>query len=145
MVVRIAMAAACSLAVACLAPGVAAAEEKITISKRDCARLLRHQPRPDVAYQPGMDHKGRKVAPADLPGSGGAALPNLVPEVIEIPLSVMPMSGKAYATHGLGDSQMSLGSVKYDMGRNSFTLNGQPLGDRDQQALADACAKRGVK
>lgn len=122
-----------------------ARDGKVAISKSDCARLARHNPRPDVAYQPGTDHKGRKVAPADMPGSGAAAMPNLVPEMLEIPLSVKVMSGAGYASRGLGDSQTSLGSVKYDIAKGTFTLNGEPLGGADQQELAEKCRGAGVR
>lgn len=118
---------------------------RITITKQDCIRLLRHTPRPDVAYQPGRDHQGREVAPADLPGSGGAAMPNLVPDVLELPLTVKPMSGKGYATHGLGDSQATLGTVVYDIAKGTFTLNGQPLGVDAQQDLRVKCRGAGLR
>lgn len=122
-----------------------AAPVRITITKLDCSRLVRHLPAPDVAYKPGVDVHGKAVAPADLPGSGANAVPNLIPEVLEIPLNVKPMQGKAYATNGLDDTNMSLGTVRYNLATGNFTINGQPLGDPEQQALAEACAKRGVR
>lgn len=134
-----------SLTLAGLAMPAQAQDGKVTIAKNDCARLTRHNPRPDVAYQPGADHKGRKVAPADLPGSGAAAMPNLVPDVLEIPLSVKVMAGAGYASHGLDDSQTSLGSVKYDIAKGTFTLNGQPLGSAQQQELAEKCRAAGIR
>lgn len=118
---------------------------RIVITKQDCIRLLRHTPRPDVTYQPGTDHKGRKVAPADLPGSGAANMPDLVPDVLEIPLSAKVMSGAGYATHGLGDSQTTLGTVKYDLAKGTFTLNGQPLGGAEQEELAVKCRGAGLR
>lgn len=146
--IRIAFAASLAFvwfAPAALAQAVSSQPLRITITKTDCSRLVRHTPSADVAYQAGRDVKGRPVAGADLPGSGAAAMPNLVPDVLEIPLSIKPMSGAGYASHGLGDSQVGIGTVKYDMAKGTFTLNGQPMGDPDQQALAEACAKRGVK
>lgn len=118
---------------------------RIVITKLDCSRLIRHVPAPDVAYQPGVDAQGRAVAPADVPGSGADALPGLVPDVLEIPLTIKPMQGKGYATWGSGDSQANLGTVRYDMAKGTFTFNGQPIGSEDQQELARACAKRGVR
>lgn len=128
-----------------LAQAVASQPVRIVITKTDCGRLVRHVPSADVAYQPGMDAKGRPVAPADLPGSGAAGTPGLLPDVLEIPLSIKPMAGAGYDRYGLGDSQMGLGTVKYDMAKGTFTLNGKPLGDPEQHALAEACRKRGVK
>jgi hypothetical protein len=118
---------------------------RIVITKPDCSRLVRHVPDADVTYQPGIDARGRPVAPADVPGSGANALPGLVPEVLEIPLTIRPMEGKAYATHGTAQSEALLGTVRYDMGRDLFTFNGQPIGSELQQELARACAKRGVR
>lgn len=118
---------------------------RIVITKVDCSRLVRHIPAPDVIYQPGVDIHGRPVAPADVPGSGADALPGLVPDVLEIPLTIKPLAGKAYATHGTDDAEAVLGTVRYDIARDLFTFNGQPIGAEEQQDLARACAKRGVR
>lgn len=64
---------------------------RIVITKLDCSRLIRHVPAADVAYQPGVDARGRAVAPADMPGSGAGALPNLLPDVLEFPLTINPI------------------------------------------------------
>lgn len=64
---------------------------RIIITKLDCSRLVRHLPAADVAYQPGVDAKGRAVAPADLDGSGADALPNLLPDVLEFPITINPV------------------------------------------------------
>ncbi len=45
---------------------VPAAAELVVISRADCARVVAHEPAPDVAYRPGVDTRGRAVAPADL-------------------------------------------------------------------------------
>ena len=37
---------------------------KVRIAKKDCRRLVRHQPAADVAYQPGVDVRGNKVVGA---------------------------------------------------------------------------------
>jgi hypothetical protein len=125
-------------------PGIAQNNSKVSISKNDCSRLVRHTPSADVAYKPGVDVRGRKVAGADVEGRNDIGS-QLLPEVLEIPIQISPMAGKAYATNGLGDSQTTLGTVKYDMAKGTFTLNGKPLAGEDQQHLAEACAKRGAK
>lgn len=134
------------------APAAAVAQQemasqpiRIVITKVDCSRLIRHVPAPDVAYQPGVDAKGRAVAPADIPGSGAEAIPNLLPDVLEIPLTIKPMQGATYAKRGSGDSQATLGTVRYDMAKGTFTFNDQPLGSAEQQELARACQKQGVR
>lgn len=118
---------------------------RIVITKTDCSRLIRHVPAPDVAYQPGVDAKGRAVAPADVPGSGADAIPGLLPDVLEIPLTIKPMQGATYAKRGSGDSQATLGTVRYDMNKGTFTFNDRPLTSPEQQELARACQKRGVR
>lgn len=58
----------------------------VVISGRDCARLVtEHVPAPGVAYQPGTDSRGRKVAPADLNGGYSQIK---VPREIEFDVSV---------------------------------------------------------
>lgn len=118
---------------------------RIVITKTDCSRLIRHTPSADVAYKPGVDARGRAVAPADVPGSGAEAIPGLLPDVLEIPLSIKPMQGATYAKRGSGDSQATLGTVRYDMAKGTFTFNDQPLGSPEQEELARACQKQGVR
>ncbi|MEQ9575787.1 MAG: hypothetical protein RLN77_09425, partial [Rhodospirillales bacterium] len=60
--------------------GQAAAEPatpKARISTRDCRRVLRHQSSGDVAYKPGVDARGKAVAPADLSGGFQMVLPDV--------------------------------------------------------------------
>ncbi len=124
---------------------VASQPVRIVITKTDCSRLIRHVPAPDVAYQPGVDVQGRAVAPADVPGSGADAIPGLLPDVLEIPLTIKPMQGATYAKRGSGDSQATLGTVRYDMNKGTFTFNDRPLTSPEQEELARACQKRGVR
>lgn len=83
------IATAVALALAMAVPA-AAEQVQVTIAKRDCARLVRHSPSADVAYQPGVDAKGRKVAPADVPGSAGDI--KWLPDVLEFPVSINPVN-----------------------------------------------------
>lgn len=85
-------------ALCCLSAPTSAQQEiplsqpvRIVITKVDCSRLIRHTPSADVAYQPGVDAQGRAVAPADVAGSGAEALPNLVPDVLEFPITINPV------------------------------------------------------
>src|SRR5574338_1069074 len=63
----------------------AAARAEVAISRQDCERLVRHEPAPDVAYQPGVDVHGNPVVPADLGGGSQIELP----DVIYIPIEVL--------------------------------------------------------
>jgi hypothetical protein len=48
-------------------PGaLAAGKSTVRITKSDCVYLTEHRASADVAYQPGVDVWGRKVAPVDL-------------------------------------------------------------------------------
>ncbi len=100
--------ATCLLMVAATA---SAEEVRVTVTRQDCARLIRHTPSADVAYQPGVDVKGREVAPADLPGSGADL--KVLPEVLEFTIAVNPVGwgervtaqkAKAAAEKSLADS-----------------------------------------
>jgi hypothetical protein len=142
---KAAIAAILALPLPALAQQAISEPLRIVITKTDCSRLLRHTPSADVAYKPGEGAGGRKVVPADIPGSGAQAVPGLLPEVLEIPLNIKPFANAAWATRGLDDTQASLGNVRYDMAKGTFTINGQPLGGAEQEELAKACAKRGVR
>ena len=48
-----------------VSPPAVSAEAKVTISKRDCQRLVRHQTRADAAFKPGVDVRGNKVTGAN--------------------------------------------------------------------------------
>ncbi len=58
---------------------VAAEPPKVRITKKDCKRIIRHQPSADVAYKPGIDVRGNPVAAADV--GGGFTIP--IPDVFE--------------------------------------------------------------
>jgi hypothetical protein len=128
------MSAALAGLVLAAAADVRAASE-LTLSKKDCARIVRHAPSPDVAYKPGVDARGRKVAPADL---GGGSLIKLPKEItIDIGIDLEEKYGLGAGGKYTGTS--NIGKVKVKNGR--VTFNGQPLGNREQQAIAAACRK----
>jgi hypothetical protein len=70
-----------------------AAAETVTVSRNDCSRLIHHVPSANVAYQPGVDVKGKKVAPADLPGGGNDI--KLLPEVLQFNVNINPVDYQA--------------------------------------------------
>ena len=131
---------AAGFAISTVASPVTAAEPVIIISKNDCARLVTHQPSPDVTYKPGVDVNGRPVVPADLPGSAQIT----VPEDIAIDLTVdvqrrFGISGNS----AMFRSEVRVGTVivKPD---GSATFEGQPLTTPEQQALSVLCQKQGT-
>ncbi len=123
--------AACILMVTLAFPGAALAQIDLSV----CQYLPRHRPAPDVDYTPGVDGKGRAVAPADLPGSAGAAAPM---ERFDIPvtLSLARRMGLAVPSRGLpGDTEV--GTLTLDGDRLFF--NGQPVGGPGEAQLYALC------
>lgn len=128
------LAGLCLLAIG--VPWAAAAEPAIvTVSRADCLRLVEHAPAPDTAYRPGVDVRGRPVAPADL--GGGTTV--LSPEAIEIDIEVD--LGDRFgipANPDLFDADARIGMVRVAPdGRATF--NGQPLQDEAQFELTRRC------
>ncbi len=77
--------------VAVFAAFAATAQGTIVISEGDCARVVAHVPDADVAYQAGVDARGRAVAPADLDDGGRLDLDGSDVAVdIAIPLRAVP-------------------------------------------------------
>ena len=108
----------------------------VTISKADCDRLVKHQPAPDVAYQPGVDVHGRPVLPADVDGGIQIAPPETIR--IEIDVELFERFGIP-ANRDLFEAEAKLGEVTYRDGRAYF--NGQPLQDEAAAELSALCQK----
>ena len=60
------------------APGIAA-DSALQLSREDCARVVKHRPTLDTAYQPGVDSHGNPVVSADLEGEPVIVLPAVIP------------------------------------------------------------------
>lgn len=117
-------------------PVPALAQSDLTV----CRYLPRHRPTPDATYQPGVDVKGRPVAPADLPGSAGATA---APQRFEIPVTLefarrmgfrVPTGG---GMAGAVPGNMEVGRLVLDGDRLLF--NGQPLGGASEAELYALC------
>jgi hypothetical protein len=113
------------------------------VDPRLCQALTtRHRPAPDVEYIPGVDVRGRAVAPADLPGSAGANRQTL--ERFEIPVTLdfaqrMGFSGGRVGTSGKLPGNAEVGRLIIDGGR--VTFNGAQVGGGSEAALAAACGR----
>ena len=123
---------------ACAALGLAVpalAQEKVSVSKRDCERVMKKNASVSATYQGGVDVRGKKVKGADINPS------NLdLPKEITIDLG-MDIAGK----YGIGsgyDASPSVGTIKYDLGSGALTFNGKRLDNRDTTAITRACAKQ---
>lgn len=136
--------------IAMAAPGLAQAEP-LSITVKDCQRIVSHKPAPGVEYTPGVDVHGKSVAPADLGGGYGMALPESIDIQIGIDLAdrlalrdnrnkgkspeparpdaarkVMPFAGYA-----------PLGTLS--VRGNDLYWNDQRLQPQDEALLASAC------
>ncbi len=127
-----------SAAALLLTPGWAAAQTvTVTVTDADCAKIVNYVAPPDVAYQPGVDVYGRKVAPADLnpqPQIGTG------PIAIDITADLHKYGVPASSPLLLPGAR--LGQVTVDDNGRKVYFNGQPLGDSEEKAIADACRQR---
>lgn len=117
----------------CLFLPLAAQAETIKIEKGACDLVTRHQPTPDVEYQPGVDAYGRPIAPADLN-------PSLtLPPVITIPLTLDLASGLGLPMGKLTGTEATVGVIRVE--GNKAYFNGQPLQPEFEDNLAILCMK----
>ena len=114
---------------------IASADEPqgIEVSKKDCARIVAHEPAADVEYKPGVDAAGKPVAPADLPGSAIIEAPKKI--VIPLTLDVAELFSLPAGVAGDTD----IGKIEYDIMAGRLEYNGQPLNDPQMAAIVAAC------
>ncbi|MCR9221915.1 MAG: hypothetical protein NXI21_16945 [Alphaproteobacteria bacterium] len=116
---------------------------RVRITEADCRRLLAHRPAPDVAYRPGVDVRGRAVAPADLPGSTDLADRLLETEVaFDLLLNPILFAGNPRLAAWFENATVDFGRVVFDPETGETTLDGETLSDPQAAALAKACAER---
>ena len=121
-----------------ISTGAQAAEDTaIRIAKSDCIRIVEHHPSADVAYQPGVDVRGKKVVPADVEASPN--LRNIVPEVIEFPVALNPLKGGAAR---FGETSLEVGKVSFDMKSRRATFNGKALTRSETRRISKKCRER---
>ena len=133
-----------------LSSPAAAEEPYLTISEQDCRLLTRHLPSADVAYQPGVDVRGKPVAPADLGANDPSGGNNLVlPQAVVIPIEVdlfdrfgIPAGGGVNF-----EADAFIGEVTVDLATGEAYFNGQPLQSEAEAELAARCQRiiRGAK
>lgn len=106
-------------------PAVAMADPPPDL-REACRVLARHVPAADVEYRPGVDGRGRAVAPADMPGSYEATSVTprvefkLSPDLVAPFVATLPASTRAMLGEGIpGRIAVEGDSVYY----NSVLLN----------------------
>ena len=105
------------------------------VSEGDCRLLERHVPAANVAYQPGVDVRGKPVAPADASPYGQMATPQQV--AIDLSLSLRDLG--AAPQRSLGGAEVRLGQITVDLATNQLAFNGQPLSDPERAQFVAAC------
>lgn len=131
-----------SCCVAAFVPAIAwaQADALVRVTAEDCRRLVAHEPSADVTYKPGVDARGKPVAPADL---GGGTQLNLGTD-LSIPVTIDLAKRYGAGALPLGtEAKVSPGTVTVKNGKAFF--NGQPMTDYDQHVIAEACRKKGLR
>jgi hypothetical protein len=114
-------------------PALAQSPPPVTIAESECRNLTIHQPAPDVKYRPGTDAQGRQVAPADL-GNRQRFQP---PKEFTIDVT-RKLAGQTSAPNSF-KAEANILQLKVRDGKIYY--GDQQLGDRDQRAIAEACAE----
>ena len=105
----------------------------VTIAESECRNLTIHQPSPDVKYKPGVDAQGRQVAPADLGNRQRFQPPK------EFTIDVTRRLASQNSSVSSFKAEANILQLKVKDGRVYY--GDQQLGDRDQRAIAQACAE----
>ena len=122
-----------------LSPYAQAAQQP-TIDTRLCQQLVKHTPSADVAYQAGVDVRGKPVVPADLDSNVNMALP----EELTIPLTAdliqfLKMDSSALPASAMVRNDIPLGNLT--VRGDKVLFNGKPLTGEQQDNLAVLCLK----
>jgi hypothetical protein len=130
-----------ALGVGLVASTEAMAQAAIRVTPADCRRVLtEHRPAPDVAYQPGVDVRGRPVVGADLNPAPQFKVPDNVVFDLAIDLTKYGIS----STSPLSQPNFKMGEMRMDMLSGRAFYNGQPLGNPELEALREACRAQGL-
>ena len=115
---------------------VEAGSGEVAIKREDCARLVKHAPAPDVAFQPGVDVEGRPFVPADLAPAYQVELP----ETIRVPITVLLQDRFGIpADSALYHAEAEIGTAEVSLDGERVLFAGVELTDPEIRALAAAC------
>lgn len=129
--------AKCILAGVALWPAGHAGGEAVAVAEAECRLLARHMPAADVAYQPGVDVRGRRVVPADASPHGQIATPQQVALDVSIPLRALLFEPQ----RRLAEAEVQVGRLAVDLASNELVFNGRPLTDPELAHLVAACRR----
>ena len=125
----------------------ALAIEQIVVTAQACKKIVEHVPSKDVEFKPGVDVRGRKVAPADLSNNYAKLIPEEI--TIEIGADLADRLGRKRARDsGLNPQSGGRPTLGYEgkapLGKvtvkgNRVFWNDEPLQGDDEAALAASC------
>ena len=121
----------------------------ITVRGSECQRLVQHASTNDATYTPGVDVKGRAVAPADLDGGSNIALPEAIDIQIGVDLADrMSRRDAKNRSSSSAQNQVARKALPFEgkVPLGNITVKGQDVfwnGERmlpqDQALLTEAC------
>ncbi len=126
----------CAFAGLLPAPAVAEAEYVVKVRAGDCRRVVAHVAAADVEYRPGLDVRGRKVAPADLGGTPQVEIPDRITFDLQLDLEELagpPPPGSVGEVFG----RPVLGHIS--IRGHKVYFNDRLLGDAAEAELARKC------
>ena len=113
--------------------------QQATVTDRECRQLVDHVAAPNVAYQSGVDARGRPVAPADLPSSGGQIQP---PQNFTFDLNTSLTGFGIPSNSPIFQPTVGVGKITVEEGGKRVLFNGQPIGSSETAAIAELCKRR---
>jgi len=115
-----------------------AVAQQATVTDRDCRQLVDHAAAPDATYQPGVDARGRPVAPADLSSPGGIQ----PPQSFTFDLNTSLTGFGIPSTSPIFQPTVGVGKITVEDNGRRVLFNGQSVGNTEKQALAELCKQR---
>lgn len=111
---------------------------EVSITLEDCKRLVGYVPDADVAYQPGVDVRGKPVVPAEGPDADALGQIKL-PDEIVIDFGYDFAGAYGIPNTGLETATAGILTIIYDLGQGGLTVNGKSLKSADARAVKKAC------
>jgi hypothetical protein len=112
--------------------------QQATVTDRECRQLVDHVASQDVNYKPGVDSRGRAVAPADLPSSNQFQ----APQNFTFDLNTSLTGFGIPSTSKIFEPQVGIGKITVEDGGRRVLFNGQPIGNTETSAIAELCKRR---
>ncbi|MFQ5617897.1 MAG: hypothetical protein ACE5FR_02905 [Rhodospirillales bacterium] len=118
------------------AAAAAAAGHVVKVTAGDCRRVVAHVAAADVEFRPGVDVRGRKVAPADLGGTPRVGIPDTI--TFDLQLDLEELAGPPPpGTVGEVFGRPVLGHIS--IRGHEVYFNDRLLGDMAEAELARKC------